>query len=69
MTTHSQALENIRDLVGPKGWIAAQAEMQPYLREERGLYRGVAAAVVRPGSTDEVAKVLAICIESEQPLV
>jgi len=35
--------------------------MQPYLREERGLYRGVAAAVVRPGSTDEVAKVLAIC--------
>ena len=61
MTTHAQALKNIRELVGPKGWIEAEAEMQPYLREERGLYHGVAAAVVRPGSTDEVAKVLAIC--------
>jgi len=61
MTTHSQALENIRDLVGPKGWIDAEADMQPYLREERGVYQGAAAAVVKPGSTDEVSAIVRIC--------
>lgn len=64
MTTHSQALQAIRDLVGPKGWIDAQADMQPYLREQRGLFKGVAGVVVRPASTAEVGAVLAICHEA-----
>ena len=64
MTVHSQALKNICALVGPKGWIDAEADMQPYLREERGLYQGTAAAVVKPASTDEVAAVLKLCFEA-----
>ncbi|MFO1137220.1 MAG: FAD-binding oxidoreductase [Rhodoblastus sp.] len=35
--------------------------MQPYLVEERGLYRGAARAVVRPGSVEEVSRLLAYC--------
>ena len=46
MTSHSQALDRIRELVGPKGWDDESEAMQPYLVEERGLYRGAAAAVV-----------------------
>src|SRR5207245_957179 len=34
------ALDKIRAIVGPKGWIADPAGIEPYLVEERGLYRG-----------------------------
>ena len=43
--------------------------MAPYLREERGLYRGKAALVLRPGSTAEVAKVVAACAAAKVPIV
>lgn len=64
MMTHSQALQGICELVGPIGWIDAADEMQPYLHEERGLYEGTAAAVVKPASTAEVAAVLKLCNEA-----
>jgi FAD/FMN-containing dehydrogenase len=61
VTEQANALNSICDLVGPKGWIEAKGEMEPYLCEWRGLYQGTAAAVVCPVSTDEVAQVLKIC--------
>lgn len=36
----------------------------PYLEEQRGLYHGSALAVVRPGSTEEVAAVVKACAET-----
>jgi FAD/FMN-containing dehydrogenase len=60
----TEALDRIRAIVGPRGWIADAAEMAPYLVEERGLYRGRARVVVRPASTQEVAEVVKICAES-----
>src|SRR5512143_250367 len=59
----------IRELVGPKGWIEEAAALEPYLREERGLFRGRCAAVVRPASTEEVARVVALCAEAGVPVV
>ncbi|MBM3514832.1 MAG: FAD-binding oxidoreductase [Alphaproteobacteria bacterium] len=35
--------------------------MAPFLHEERGLYRGRAALVLKPGSTDEVARIVLAC--------
>ncbi len=64
MTTQSQALERIHDIVGQKGWIDAAGEMHPYLHEERGLYEGIATAVVKPASTAEVSAVLKLCNEA-----
>ena len=46
------ALSRIADIVGPRG-IVAPADAGPLLRDERQLYRGAAALVVRPGSVDE----------------
>ncbi|MBL8831039.1 MAG: FAD-binding oxidoreductase [Rhodospirillales bacterium] len=54
-------LDRIRSAVGPKGWLSESADMVRFEREERGLYIGKAALVVRPASTDEVAEVLRIC--------
>ena len=69
MTTQKQALVRIRDYIGPKGWIDEGEEMRPYLMEERGLYQGAAAAVVKPATTQEVAAVLAICNEARLGVV
>ncbi|HTH17373.1 MAG TPA: FAD-binding oxidoreductase [Magnetospirillum sp.] len=50
-------------LVGA-GNVLTGADMAPYLVEERGLYHGSALAVVRPGSTTEVAAVVKACAEA-----
>jgi len=60
----STALDHIKAVVGAKGWIDDPALSAPYLVEERGLYKGRAALVVRPASSDEVAGVVRICAEA-----
>lgn len=53
-------LDELRSIVGNAGWPEGDAR-NPFLREWRGLYHGRAAAVVAPGSTEEVAAVMAAC--------
>ena len=57
-------LQAIREVVGPKGWIDDPADLESYLIEERGLFHGACAGVVRPATTAEVADVIAICAEA-----
>ena len=52
------------EVVGPAHAIADRERQLPYLRELRGLYAGRAALVLRPGSTREVAQILAIAHEA-----
>jgi D-lactate dehydrogenase (cytochrome) len=59
----SAALERIASIVGPRG-VLAGADAAPLLRDERGLYFGSAALVVRPASTDECAAVVRVCHEA-----
>lgn len=54
-----QVVERFAELVGARHVLTGEAEMAPYLREWRDLFRGRARAVVRPGSTAEVAAVMA----------
>ncbi|NNG04401.1 MAG: FAD-binding oxidoreductase [Inquilinus sp.] len=60
----TQALDAIRDIVHPKGWIDDADGMAPYLKEWRGNFHGQATAVVRPGSTEEVARVVGVCADA-----
>ncbi|MFN8760702.1 MAG: FAD-binding oxidoreductase [Tagaea sp.] len=53
--------DRLRALLGPKGWLETDADIAPYEKEERGLFKGKAAAVARPADTNEVAEVLKIC--------
>jgi D-lactate dehydrogenase (cytochrome) len=59
----------IRAVVGERGVIAGEADMAPYLVDERGYYRGRARLIVRPGSTAEVAAVVRACAEMQVPIV
>jgi FAD/FMN-containing dehydrogenase len=63
------ALEQIKAVVGPRGWIADPVAREPYLVEARRLYRGATRLVVRPASTAEVAEVVRICAEAALPIV
>ena len=69
MSISPPILDALRQIVGPKGWIDEAADMAPYLVEERGLYQGETDAIVRPASTEEVAKVMGICHEAAVPVV
>ena len=60
------ALEKI---LGPQGVLTATADLEPYVVDWRGVYRGVAAAVARPANTAQVAAVMKLCAETGTPLV
>src|SRR5690349_12414023 len=62
-------LDKLREIVGPKGFVDDPQAMEPYLVEWRGLFRGAAKAVLRPGSTEEVARVVRLCAEAKLPIV
>ena len=59
MTT--DLLAALRDVVGPAGLVTDPEQLRTYLTDWRGAYSGEAAAVVRPGSTAEVAEVVRLC--------
>ncbi len=56
-----ETLEQIKDVVGPGGWLSDERDIAPYLSEQRGLYHGSTRLVVRPANTREVSAVLALC--------
>jgi D-lactate dehydrogenase (cytochrome) len=47
--------------VGSQGILLDSADKAPYLKENRGLYTGTSCAVVRPGTTEEIAAVVKCC--------
>ena len=59
----NRALERIATIVGPQGVVAA-ADARGMLGDERGLYSGAAALIVRPASTAECAAVVRTCFET-----
>lgn len=48
------------DIVGAKNAVVRPDEQAPYLTEWRGLYVGKTPVVLRPGSTSEVSRILAL---------
>ena len=59
-------LDALKIVVGPKGWTEPT---DAYLTEQRGLYRGRAAIVLRPRSTAEVADCVRLCAEAKVAIV
>jgi len=64
-----ETLARMKEIVGPKGFIDDAADMAPYLVERRDLYKGRAAAILRPASTAEVAGLMRIAYETGTPVV
>lgn len=62
-------IERLRDAVGAAHVLTDPAAMAPYLTDWRKRYCGAALAVVRPGSTEQVAAVVAACAEARAPML
>jgi FAD/FMN-containing dehydrogenase len=62
-------LATLRAIVGEANVLTADADVDPYVTDWRGRYRGRTRAVVRPGTTAEVSAVVRSCGEHGVPIV
>ncbi len=65
----SDVVSRLKDAAGPKGWSEDAAEIAPHLVEWRGKYQGRAKLLLKPDTTEQVSKILAICNETRTPIV
>ncbi len=65
----TETLDRLAAIVGEKYAIRDPADMGAYMREWRGLWAGTSPMVLRPGSTAEVARILAIAHEARVSIV
>ena len=61
--------QQLAAIVGPAHVLTGEADLAPYLTDWRGRYRGRALALVKPGSSDEVAAVVRACAAAGVPMV
>jgi FAD/FMN-containing dehydrogenase len=62
-------VDRLRAIVGPNHALTDPDQQLPYLREWRDMYEGRASIVLRPGSTEEVSKILSLANEHGIPVV
>jgi FAD/FMN-containing dehydrogenase len=62
-------LPRFAGIVGDKYAITDPATLEPHLIEGRGIFHGLTAMLLRPGSVDEVAAILKLANETKTPLV
>ena len=63
------AVDQIKSLVGPRGYVSKMDEMEPHLVDWRGVYRGNAELVCYPINTKEVSDIVKICSAAMMPIV
>jgi FAD/FMN-containing dehydrogenase len=63
MTISQEHKDALSAIVGPKGIVDTPDDLEPFLVEQRGMYRGNCDLVVRPADTAETAKVVGVCHE------
>lgn len=68
-TADPSVLDQIAGIVGPEHVLTSAQDMAPYLVEWRDRYHGKALAVVRPGSTQDVAAVMKAARANSVPIV
>ena len=62
--SHEACLEALRAIIGERYVVTEPHDIAPFLTDHRGRYHGAAIAVLRPGSTDEVSRVVKTCSDA-----
>ncbi|MEC8201715.1 MAG: FAD-binding oxidoreductase, partial [Pseudomonadota bacterium] len=57
----NEVLQQLKDAVGPNGYLEGDADTEAYAVDARELYHGKTALVLRPATTEEVSTVVKIC--------
>ena len=62
-------IDRFAAIVGPAYALTDQADIAPFVEERRGLFPGRSALVLKPGSVDEVSRILRLATETRTPVV
>jgi FAD/FMN-containing dehydrogenase len=62
-------LDRFAAIVGEAHALRIEADIAPHLREMRGLWTGRSPLVLKPGSVDEVSRILKLATETKTPIV
>ena len=62
-------LNILKDSLNKNIWYEKNYQIEPYLSEERGNYKGMSKLLLKPRSTKEVSKILKICSSNKISLV
>jgi FAD/FMN-containing dehydrogenase len=65
----SELLASLRAAIGEPNVLTDAIDTAPYLKDWRGRYQGEALCVVRPGTTDEAAKIVQLCAADDVAIV
>ena len=57
----SELLHKLKAIVGVNGYRESAADLEPYLTEWRGLYKGTTPLMLLPESTQQVSEILQAC--------
>jgi len=69
MSVPSPIVATVREIIGAQYVLTDAVDTAPYLTDWRKSYTGVALAVVRPVTTEEVAKIVKACVAANTPIV
>ncbi len=61
--------EQLKAIVGPRGWTSDPDELKPHLTEWRGVYEGRTQILLRPASTAEVVAIVRACADAQVAIV
>jgi FAD/FMN-containing dehydrogenase len=64
-----QTLSRLKEVVGAKGFSEDPREIAPHVEEWRGSYHGRTPLLLKPATTEEISRVLAICNETATAVV
>jgi FAD/FMN-containing dehydrogenase len=62
-------LDRFVEIVGEHHALRAETDIKPFVAERRGLYPGLSPLVLRPGSVDEVSRILKLATETKTAIV
>ena len=62
-------LARLAAIIGEANVLTSEHDKAPYTRERRDLYHGRCPAVLRPGSSDEIAAIVKLAAAERQPIV
>lgn len=68
MANTKAAFAAIKNAVGVKGWLDSPEDVEVFVTETRGLWRGECDMVVSPASSEEMAQVVRICADAGVPI-
>ncbi|MBN9241364.1 MAG: FAD-binding oxidoreductase [Mesorhizobium sp.] len=68
-TIDSVLVARFAAIVGDRYALTDQADIVPYLTERRGLWHGATPLVLRPGSVEEVSRIMRLASETGTPVV